>query len=800
MKGRSLILIFLFLALIINPVYCESGNGSIDTSIVSDADKTFSVGGDGTLVSIVDFLLTLNHDTAGDPDSYYIDNIDLKNDSEKPYGSIPGNLGDPFYIYWSETGVGNDELVGYGSVLIHKKSYESSDNVVEASIIFYFDEFTKKAGVSGTQKYRLDGSWSGINTYYDNYYRDSGTPYKNQYYSNLGAVISYVSPLEEKMLSHKTGYSNIKHEFSSWGTFRNDYDYNVTSAYFDIDIQRQGFNESYDLSSTKIKMENYTDDTVYYQSGFTTANTSHFLNVGSYNYYIVRQIDDYEHLIYTYSGDEDEDEGEDHTAVIEFNQSFYTDPEDIQVSWDVDSFDSGAYTYEIQVITSVSGNPSQDSWPADGNWNVSPFISSASGAAVFDFYSAGYDLPIWIQGELWAQDKGSGTWTKLDNTPAVIYHEAALEAGKVWTDKESYNVTEIVTIYTDTVDGGYLMIDKRNDPLYDSYNIYSGLSHVKFSLQTSHVGTWDVYLYENSIITNSTVFTVLADNDTAYFSWWGDVQKGEAAFYDYVATSSNSVVSIYDGVGEKQYSFNATAGYNEGQISTMPGEAGNWTGSLYDGGVYYNSSLEVYASESWIRFVDDSYYLGDTIEIEYFIVEDWCKIRLKDGLCQYGGRSTILTWMPGSFHTGQRGTLEFTLSDDNEFGLQVETNLESGYYLPGEWRVEALFETEKGYAFVDDTTYVHDAAKEDAGDPAAVSNEMIGIFFSPQGIFLMFVVIITVMGLAVTKQPAGGAVCAVMGVGFGRFFNVLPTWMLLLTIIALVAFAGVSTAIYIKGK
>lgn len=781
MKGRTLILIFLFL-FSLQTVCAESHTGEVDMQLSEDAPDwsllDAHTGGCPDGISIQAFQYKGVAD-AGIPNTLVFRDASMSKEAAYSWTNIPQNVGGSFALY--DGGV----FAGTGGITIHRVN---DVDVGRVDIWYMFDDTDFVTNPSETTM-SVTLYASPINEYYDKFNVDYfGDPYTTQ---NVYMRLKFSTSYTGTHASWTAGGSSYV-EYDYYGHFINEYNITLSGATASTVITRDGLGQQ--LSSSRLKLTNSTGSTVYLPSSYSTTNSTHNHDNGSYYYYL--DVENYgDVLIYEGMGS-----APPHIGDIEFNQTFYTDPEDIQVSWDVDSFDSGAYTYEIQVITSVSGNPSQDSWPADGNWNVSPFISSASGAAVFDFYSAGYDLPIWIQGELWAQDKGSGTWTKLDNTPAVIYHEAALETGKVWTDKESYNTTEIVTIYTDTVDGGYLMIDKRNDPLYDSYNIYSGLSHVKFSLQTSHVGTWDVYLYENSVITNSTVFTVLADNDTAYFSWWGDVQKGEAAYYDYVATSSNSVITIYDGVGEKQYSFNATAGYNEGQISTMPGAAGNWTGSLYDGGVYYNSSLEVYASESWIRFVDDSYYLGDTIEIEYFIIDPGCKIRLKDGLCQYGGRSTILTWMPGSFHTGQRGTLEFTLSDDNEFGLQIESNLESGYYLPGEWRVEALFETEEGYAFVDDTTYVHDAAKEDEDDPAAVSNEMIGIFFSPQGIFLMFTVIITVMGLAVTKQPAGGAVCAVVGVGFGCFFNVLPPWMLLLTIIALVAFAGVSTAIYIKGK
>ncbi len=103
--------------------------------------------------------------------------------------------------------------------------------------------------------------------------------------------------------------------------------------------------------------------------------------------------------------------------------------------------------------------------------------------------------------------------------------------------------------------------------------------------------------------------------------------------------------------------------------------------------------------------------------------------------------------------------------------------------------------------FVEDGT-VWDRAKvsKSTDDPEDASNEMISIFFSPEGVFLLFTVCLTMMGLVAVKHPAGGGAGAVVGVGFGVYFNALPVWMLMVMVIALVVMAGVSIASHFGGK
>ena len=325
MKLNKIIVLMILMIISINNVSCESGNGSIEINI--ESEKSFSRNVHSSDDSYTgDFNLYLNHDTAGIPDKYYIDEIQLKNGSL--YGSIPGNLGDPFYIYWSHDSTTKDELVGYGSVIVHKKSYAGSD-IVNAEMYFFFDEFNKKEGVSGKQVYILDGVWSGIYSYYDNFYVDDYIIY-NSYYNPNGAVLTGYSPSGNKVITMKTGSTNTEHKYTQLGDFRNDYSYDTSTSFFDLDIQRTGFDEDYELKSSSIKMVNYSDDTFYYQSSPTISNTSHFLSVGTYNYYIVRQIDDYEHLIYT-SYEDDKDEDKQPTLITD--KTYYNTSETITINY-----------------------------------------------------------------------------------------------------------------------------------------------------------------------------------------------------------------------------------------------------------------------------------------------------------------------------------------------------------------------------------------------------------------------------------------------------------------------------------
>jgi hypothetical protein len=297
----------------------------------------------------------------------------------------------------------------------------------------------------------------------------------------------------------------------------------------------------------------------------------------------------------------------------------------------------------------------------------------------------------------------------------------------------------------------------------------------------------------------------ITSGDIPYVKWYRSVyDQGQIAPYRIggsgglmlYSTDVNATLSIFDAANTEIYNFSVGSGNNNMQINFAESAApGMWTASLLNLGSRHNDTTMVTSTSSLISFNSSVYVTGDTIGINYFIPSSDYRIMLLDANFK---EIIIFTTQNGVLSTGTYQTIPFSLVDNNEYGFNMIAAIDAGSYATGYWEVWAV---DQYGTFLDNGT-VWDRAKvsKSTDDPADTSNEMISIFFSPQGIFLMFTVIITVMGLAVTKQPAGGAVCAVLGVGFGRFFNVLPTWMLLLTVIALVAFAGVSTAIYIKGK
>lgn len=490
-------------------------------------------------------------------------------------------------------------------------------------------------------------------------------------------------------------------------------------------------------------------------------------------------------------------------GIINFNQSNYVDPENIEVDWDITKFYTTSYNYLIQVTATVDGDVSGNFWEASGNWNVTPYISSASGAAVFDFYSDGYDLPVWIQGELWAQDKSTGTWTKLDSTPAVVYHEAALEPGKIWMDQAVYDTGDIATVSYETAsDSAYVIVRKYPKAVWSQgeyyiWNVPAGSGTRTFVIPPSGTGDWKAELSESDITVNETMFSV--NETTTPFLAWDDIDGiiGESQILHFYSNDVNATLQIYDADQTVIYDETVGDGYfQDYAISTQTNHApGTWTASLNCSGSYYNDTLIMYAKDAYVAFNADSYTLGQTISIQYYLKRSTQTIVLYDA-----NKKDVITWTTAGnyIHHGiGTGSVDFTLSDNNEYGLDIVAGVDANDIKLGLWKVEVL---DRGQPIADNPVY--DSAKVSSviDDPADASNEMIKIFFSPEGLFMIFTAALTMMGLVAAKHPAGGGAGATIGVGFGVHFNVLPPWLLLLTVILLVVLAGVSAAVYFKGK
>jgi hypothetical protein len=746
MKGRPLILIFLFLALLLSPVNCETG--SLIDYVLSDVDYGFNKGQQNLYTG--DFRFLLNHDSGGIPDSYAIKDVHGKNLTN--YSSTPGNLGDPYYIYYSSDGTTKTELIGYGSIRIYKKSDYgdvAGSNAFNIDIYFTFDNIDGfDTELTGPQYYILDGAWNSIYAYY-NLYRDGGSEY-NDVYTNLHAHMSTTAQIGDYVTRGSSGSQT--NEYSSFGSFRNDYEFDATASYFDIDVQKQGFNGTYDLSSSKIKMVNYTDDTTYYQSSFTSSNSSHFLGVNTYNYYIVREIDDYEYLIYTSYEEEEEGSGEDHTAIISFNESHYIKPDRVNVSWDGSLFSFVHNEYWVTVMGSQDG---VSNWQYI-DYDYEPEISSdeEDGNRSVALYYNSFNLPFYIKAMIYSYNYHTGDTTVLDTSDIILYSDTGIKRGSIWTDKSNYNVTELVEIsYTTNVAENYIAVEEPNS-LWSTHDVPVGTYSFLYELSTSAVGNTTIYLFENSELADQVTISVSSESgDDAYAAWMKDYYfEGETASFYYYSSNASAQITVYDGADIVVFGPATTQlGYHNGRVNTANTNPGTFLLSLYHNGTYYNDTMIFESVDSWVRFDSSKYNVGDTINIEYYLADPTHQISMWDA---HVGLVIRFTTNYGVLVSGSMETVPFTLSEDNEYSYDVPGKLSSGDLTLGYWTV---FIEERNGVLGDswDEAYVC-YATDDGSYGTDASNEMISIFFSPEGAFMLYTVCLTMMGLVLAKHPAGG--------------------------------------------
>lgn len=494
------------------------------------------------------------------------------------------------------------------------------------------------------------------------------------------------------------------------------------------------------------------------------------------------------------------------TATIELNQTSYIDPENIEVEWEISGFDDSTYNYIIQTTATLDGDVSGNFWEASGNWNTSTTVSSETGTALFDFYSDTHDLPVWIKAEIWAYEVAAGTWECLDTSPAVLYH-AGTNPSEISTDKSSYNVSEVVTVtYTSYADDIAIRAYQHGSiTTYWKRDLATGTDNtVKFVFDEKDVGTWQIRLMENNVMVNYTSITI-TEGDIPYVKWEQSVyDEGQIAPYliggsgglVLYSTDANATLSVFDAANTEIYNISVGSGSNK-LLLNLPESAapGVWTASLLNLGTHYNDTTVVSSSTPVISFNSSVYKTGETIGINYFLPGDSYRIMLLDA---NNKEIVIFTTLNGVISAGTYQTVPFPLTDNNIYGFDMISAIDAGTFAPGYWSV---WVTDQYGTLVEDGT-VWDRAKVTKGSttPEDSSSEMISIFFSAEGLFMIFTAALTLMGLVAAKHPAGGGAGATIGVGFGVYFNALPVWLLMLTVILLVVLAGVSVAIYFKGK
>ncbi len=583
------------------------------------------------------------------------------------------------------------------------------------------------------------------------------------------------------------GYHYIKNPYYWINTVT--YDYNITGGHIDFDLDR---------SST------YTSRLIVDNGNEELANET--TQEGEDRYIFSCDLENCTWNVTIYSSEENPvehqldfcslmgDGGPETEGTITLSQITYVKPDPVIVNIDLENADYVNYRY-YAVIQNYNGS----AWVDLTNWEQ--IRSDWESSKVWEYTWTDDNLPITIRGAIYEYDLNADTYDMISYSGDSTYVEPpANTTGSISTDKTVYDVGDTVVVDYTTMDSGYVIAQKWPTAMWDMgeyqiWDVIAGSGTRTFVIPPSGSGEWRVKLSVNNQEVDTVFFTV--NETTSPFLAWHDIDGilGETQALRFYSDDAAATLKIYDADLTVIYDETVGDGYFDNYaISTQTNQPpGDWIASLNCSGSYYNDTLIMYAKDAYVSFNADSYMLDQTITVRYYLKRSTETIVLYDA-----NKKDVITWTTtGNYiHLGS-GSVDFTLSDDNEYGLNVVSDVDAGNIKLGLWRVEVL---DRGQPIPDNPVYDTAKVSSSIDDPMDASNEMISIFFSPEGLFLLFTAALTMMGLVAAHHPAGGAAGAVVGVGFGTYFNVLPIWMLMLMVIALVVLAGVSVAVHFKGK
>jgi hypothetical protein len=482
-------------------------------------------------------------------------------------------------------------------------------------------------------------------------------------------------------------------------------------------------------------------------------------------------------------------DGSETTATISLNQTEFTSPDPVGVIYDIINLDLTNYEYWIVVIGDNGEIPHYVS-------NDFYDITTSTGQDNFTISPGTLSLPFNMQAELRTYDKRTGTFNTLAVSEILSYNPESIAPGKIWTDKDNYNISEIFYIQIDT-NYNTVQIELISSDFYDLRTMEGpGFNYLGYLFNDPH--NFTAYLIENGIKTNSTDFSVSADSP--FLNIHVDTVPVNQGFcFSYYTDNTSDTITGYRPDGSIFYGPTTNLKTLEkvdicGPSSPSP--AGIYTMSLlHDGADYYNDTIVMSSANEYIYFESSKYETGDRMIIHYYIMDRRQRIRLSDSV-----GTAVVTWTCDAFYiTPNMGnSLWFSLIDNNEYGLNMNASIDAGTFRTGNWKVEII--GIDGKPLTDYDTYDYTTVNKKIDTSEDQTTAFILLIFSPEGLFLILTSVLMLAGLVAAKHPAGGAAGAAVGVGFGVFFGVLPVWMLLLMVILLVVLAGVGTAVYFKGK
>lgn len=474
---------------------------------------------------------------------------------------------------------------------------------------------------------------------------------------------------------------------------------------------------------------------------------------------------------------------------VDFNQSHYTNPEIVGVTWELNNASFANNEYWI-LLTGNNGGTTY--FVTDDFYD----ITNTSGQDDFNISYSPLSLPFNMRAELWRYSYTSGLSSVLAYSDFVTYNKASMAPGSIWTDKSNYNISEMFYIEFDT-NYNTVQIELVSNTFHDLRTMEGpGVGHLGYMFNTPH--NFTAYLIEDGLKVNHVDFTVSADEPFLNI-YLDSVPTKQLFCLEYFTDNTSDTITGYKPDGSIFYGPTSNLQTNtktvlSGLYSNSP--PGTYTVSLlHDGLVYYNDTIDMISKNEYVYFEGNEYETGDTIKIYSYVTDSRQKIRLSDS-----SGHAVISWTSANNYIIPNAptVLYLSLTDSNEYGMDLETAIDAGTYKAGNWKIQVI--DIDGQPLTDELTYDYATIRKAEGTPADQTNEFILLLFSPEGAFLILTAVLMLGGLAAAKHPAGGAAGAAVGVGFGVYMAVLPVWMLLLMVILLIVLAGVSMAVHFKGK
>lgn len=378
----------------------------------------------------------------------------------------------------------------------------------------------------------------------------------------------------------------------------------------------------------------------------------------------------------------------DATALIEFNQSFYTSPDNVRLDSTVVNMNpDNYYSFELWYY--------DDFWKVmSGSYIGGTEIDSEEDSVNITVYTSGIPLPVKIIGYVNEFDSDTGTGSYIANTGEVWYNPESLEPGQIWTDESSYNETETMIISYDTselTNSMFIRFEPDLDaPILAYWQVLGvGLGNKSFSYYwaTTTAGDYRISLYEDGSYSDSVTITVNNAPDPYCEFAYPVLNQGSNGIVSYNSLNASATIKVIDSTGDVMYSGVTQIGTYEVVFSSEEGVPGIWTVSMLHEGSYYNDTMYFNATDPFVAFSESVYSPENNpvIEIRYTLTDRNQVFTLYDAV---GHVVKTFSFYNSDLKLSEYGTVQFTLEDDNEYGIDVISDMDNEIIRPGTWYVQ----------------------------------------------------------------------------------------------------------------